>query len=123
MEAICISKICIHHAAWCHDPEDYSMILKYQCLVLYLFQAERETQAFLKSSINKYYAAKEKDAVTLMWDYIMASVCKSKFSYHWPLMKEYYPWLVFLNTLNLCSFLTVRQPLSHSHKTSETVVR
>jgi tetraspanin-18 len=28
----------------------------------------------LKSSINKYYAAREKDTVTLMWDYIMASM-------------------------------------------------
>jgi hypothetical protein len=79
----------MHQAAWCHNPEDYNiilywrgnlkplpvlnyvLILKYCCL----FQAERETRAFLKSSINKYYAAKEKDAVTLMWDYIMGSVC------------------------------------------------
>jgi hypothetical protein len=49
-----------------------------------LFQAEKETRVFLKSSINKYYAAKEKDAVTLMWDYIMANVCtaNSKTSHH-----------------------------------------
>lgn len=40
----------------------------------YKNEAERETRGFLKSSINKYYAAKEKDAVTVMWDYIMASM-------------------------------------------------
>ncbi|KAJ4436559.1 hypothetical protein ANN_16591 [Periplaneta americana] len=39
-----------------------------------LFQAEKETRVFLKSSISKYYAAKEKDAVTLMWDYFMANL-------------------------------------------------
>jgi hypothetical protein len=76
----------MYQVAWCHNPDhmilhwlenlkplpvlNYVFILKHCCL----FQAERETRAFLKSSINKYYAAKEKDAVTLMWDYIMASV-------------------------------------------------
>ncbi|PSN33262.1 hypothetical protein C0J52_22119 [Blattella germanica] len=40
----------------------------------YKEEAEKETRNFLKSSINKYYAAKEKDAVTLMWDYIMATL-------------------------------------------------
>ncbi|XP_021937297.1 CD82 antigen-like isoform X2 [Zootermopsis nevadensis] len=40
----------------------------------YRSEAEKETRVFLKSTISKYYAAKEKDAVTLMWDYIMANM-------------------------------------------------
>ncbi|XP_069688524.1 CD82 antigen-like [Periplaneta americana] len=40
----------------------------------YRHEAEKETRVFLKSSISKYYAAKEKDAVTLMWDYFMANL-------------------------------------------------
>jgi tetraspanin-18 len=40
----------------------------------YRNEADKEAQAFLKSSINKYYAAKEEDDVILMWDYIMANV-------------------------------------------------
>jgi hypothetical protein len=58
-------------------------------LFVHVFQAERETRGFLKSSINKYYAAKEKDAVTLMWDYIMANVCSTdKISFYHLTTKE-----------------------------------
>jgi hypothetical protein len=41
---------------------------------VYRNEAEKEAQAFLKSSINKYYAVEEKDDVTLMWNYIMTNV-------------------------------------------------
>jgi tetraspanin-18 len=39
---------------------------------VYTKEAEENTQTFLKSSIKQYYAAEQKDAVTLMWDYTMA---------------------------------------------------
>ncbi|PNF28572.1 hypothetical protein B7P43_G12773 [Cryptotermes secundus] len=39
---------------------------------LYTKQAEENTRTLLKSSIKEYYAAEEKDAITLMWDYTMA---------------------------------------------------
>jgi hypothetical protein len=48
---------------------------------VWLFQAEKETRAFLKSSIQKYYVDKDKDAVTIIWDYIMAHV---RTAHHWP---------------------------------------
>ncbi|KAJ9595708.1 hypothetical protein L9F63_013121, partial [Diploptera punctata] len=39
----------------------------------YKNEAEKETRNFLKSTINNY-SPKEKDAVALMWDYIMANM-------------------------------------------------
>jgi tetraspanin-18 len=40
----------------------------------YSREAEENTRSFLKFSINVYYTAEEKDVVTLMWDYTMASM-------------------------------------------------
>jgi hypothetical protein len=108
-DTVCKSKMFVSpcQTVWFHNTEDDNMkpfhcenckfVIQFEITQWFqnifvffapVFQAERETRGFLKSSIKKYYAATEKDAVTLMWDYIMANVCTTKFLYHWPLQKQ-----------------------------------